>query len=129
MPETKVFFYQEENGNSPVRDWLFDLQQKDRKAFANCVAAIYQLATFGHELRRPQADYLREGIYELRVKKEHVNYRILYFFHGRNVALLAHALTKKAKVPDIDINRALIRKKQYEQEPENHALEEIISDA
>jgi phage-related protein len=74
------------------------------------VAVIRRLAFLGYELRRPQADYLRDGIYELRAKKGRVNYRVLYFFHGRNAALLAHALTKEDVVPDADIDRALVRK-------------------
>jgi hypothetical protein len=34
-------------------------------------------------LRRPHADYLEDGIYELRWRNGTVQYRILYFFHGR----------------------------------------------
>ena len=36
----------------------------------------------GYELRRPEADLLRDGIYELRVSINHVQYRILYSFHA-----------------------------------------------
>ncbi len=53
----------------------------------------------GHELRRPLADFLRDGIHELRVRKGRVNYRILYFFHGRNLPILGHALTKEEADP------------------------------
>jgi phage-related protein len=84
------------------------------------------LAQFGHELRRPHADILRDGIYELRAKRGHVQYRILYFFHGRNVALLAHALTKEDKVPAIDISRAIARKRRYEQNPTQHTAVEVV---
>jgi len=61
----------------------------------------------GHELRRPEADLLRDGIYELRARLGTVNYRILYFFHGRNVAVLAHAITKENEIPVVEINRAV----------------------
>jgi len=84
---------------------------------------------FGHELRRPQADYPRDGIYELRAKKGHVNYRVLYFFHGKNVALLAHTLTKEDVAPDADINRAVERKKRHERNPEKHTYEESFDQA
>ncbi|WP_258002632.1 type II toxin-antitoxin system RelE/ParE family toxin [Fischerella thermalis] len=95
MPETRVVFYQEEEGEVPVLEWLTRLLKEDRKGYANCVARIKQLAASGYELRRPAADYLRDGIYELRAKHIHVQYRILYFFHGQNVAILAHAITKE----------------------------------
>lgn len=73
-----------------------------------------------------QADYLRDGIYELRARRGHVNYRILYFFYGRNIAILTHALTKEQKVSAMDIDRALQRKRQYEQAPQRHRHEEIL---
>ncbi|MBW4640803.1 MAG: type II toxin-antitoxin system RelE/ParE family toxin [Gloeocapsa sp. UFS-A4-WI-NPMV-4B04] len=37
---------------------------------------------------------LTDGIYELRAKHIRVQYRILYFFYGQNVAILAHAITR-----------------------------------
>ena len=55
----------------------------------------------GFELRRPMADLLEDGIYELRVRVGKVNYRILYFFHGRNVAILTHAMTKERTFPNL----------------------------
>lgn len=65
---------------------------------SKCAAAIERLVKFGHELRRPLADFLEEGIHELRIRKGRVNYRILYFFHGKNLAIPAHALAKEDKV-------------------------------
>ena len=53
---------------------------------------------------------MRDGIYELRARSGNINYRLLYFFHGQNVAVLAHGLTKEAEVPTADIERALERK-------------------
>jgi len=64
MPRTAVAFYQDDDGTVPVRDWLADLLDRDPKAFAQCVAVIRRLHELGFELRRPQADYLRDGIYE-----------------------------------------------------------------
>ena len=63
-----------------MSDWLDGLQPKHR---AKCVKWIEILKSFGHELRRPESDYLRDGIYELRVRFQSLNYRMLYFFHGK----------------------------------------------
>jgi ribosome-binding protein aMBF1 (putative translation factor) len=82
MPETQVFFFEYENGEISVHAWLLELAEKDAKAVAACIAKIRLLAACGHELRRPHADYLRDGIYELRAKRGRVNYRVLYFFHA-----------------------------------------------
>jgi phage-related protein len=78
----------------------------------------------GYELRRPATDFLRDGIYELRAKHGHVQYRILYFFHNRNVAVLAHSLTKGDAIPSVEIERALKRKRQFEHNPEKHTYAE-----
>ena len=65
MPRTEVIFYQEDEDDVPVLNWLKDLHRFDPRAYETCVAAIERLVEFGHELRRPLADFLRDGIYEL----------------------------------------------------------------
>ena len=39
-----------------------------------------RLRELGHELRRPEADTLWDGIYELRASVQGVHYSVLYFF-------------------------------------------------
>jgi phage-related protein len=129
MPRTQLVFYREDDGTVPVRDWLRELQHRQRRAFSKCVVRIRRLAELGHELRRPEADLLRDGIHELRVRDGRVNYRILYFFHGQNVAILAHVLTKDDKVPKGDIDRALQRKAKFQAYPIAHSFEEDIPNA
>ncbi len=82
---------------------------------------IRLLATSGHELRRPAADFLRDGIYELRASYGTIQYRILYFFHGRDVVVLSHGITKTQKVPAVDIDRAIERKKLVMRDPMRYA--------
>jgi len=105
---------------APVLEWLGELGRSDRKACAKCWVAIERLAEFGHELRRPIADYLGDKLYELRIKKGHVNYRILYFFHGQSMAVLGHALTKEGVIPDADLVRGHESKGRFSQNPEAH---------
>jgi phage-related protein len=127
VTETRIIFYQDELGEAPVLDWLKVLLKKDRKGYANCVARIQQLGSSGYELRRPAADYLDNGIYELRAKHIHVQYRILYFFHGQNVAILAHATTKNTdQVPVVEIERAMKRKQLFEKNPKIHTYVEEV---
>jgi phage-related protein len=137
MPQTNVLFYQDDNGQVPVLEWLWELKRRNRKAYAKCVrfahrrlrltvARIRRLAELGHELRRPESDYLRDDIYELRAKLGRVNYRILYFFYGQNVAILDHAITKEGKIPDVEINRAIRRKEAFFHVPESHSYEEVL---
>lgn len=120
MPATTVYIYAEEDGTSPLLDWLEELSRKNTRALDACIARVRLLAAMGHELRRPHADMLRDGIYELRARVGNVNYRLLYFFHGKDVAVVAHGLTKEAEVPAKDIDRAIERRRRYEQEPAKH---------
>ena len=73
MPVTQVIFYHENDGNARVVDWLRELRRRDPKAWANCLARIELLAQMGHDLRRPAADFLRNGIHELRARKGNVH--------------------------------------------------------
>ena len=111
------------DGEAPVVNWLRELMDTNQKAWAHCRARIELLAQFGHELRRPAADYLQDGIYELRAKQGHVQYRILYFFHQRQVAILAHSLTKEDTIAPVEIERAIQRKKRFESNPRKHSYE------
>ena len=121
MPKTEVVFYKEDDGSVPILEWLDSLQQK---ALDKCAVRIERLMELGHELRRPEADFLRDGIYELRVGLQHVNYRMLYFFHGRTAAVVSHGLVKEAEVPNQEIEKALERKRKFETSPKAHTYEE-----
>lgn len=106
---------------APVLEWLDTLPPK---AQDKCRIRIERLRELGHELRRPEADLLRNGIYELRVGLQSVNYRILYFFQGKVAAVLAHGLVKKRVVPSREIELAIARKHKFEQAPERHTYQE-----
>jgi putative component of toxin-antitoxin plasmid stabilization module len=80
MPEIAVVFYRDDDGSVPVLDWLDGINQP--KAVVKCLEKIERLKAEGYSLRRPEADLLRDGIYELRIGLSGINYRLLYFFHG-----------------------------------------------
>ncbi|MEE8523281.1 MAG: type II toxin-antitoxin system RelE/ParE family toxin [Thermoanaerobaculia bacterium] len=103
-------------------DWLDNLPSKAR---AKCQVRLERLREQGHRLRRPEADYLRDGIHELRAKHLGVNYRILYFFFGREAIVASHGLVKQqAAVPPKEIDLAIQRKGVFERDPEAHSYEE-----
>jgi putative component of toxin-antitoxin plasmid stabilization module len=116
MPQTAVYFYAEVDGEAPVLQWLDGIAHNPQDKLFRRVQRLEEL---GHELRRPEAAPLRDGIYELRVRSGNVNYRLLYFFHHHN-AIIAHGCTKEAGVDAADIDRALRRKKAYEADPQRH---------
>jgi phage-related protein len=124
VPKTTVIFYQEPTGISPVIEWLKKLKSQDQKGFNNCLFRIKQLEDSGYELRRPIADYLTDGIYELRAKHQNIQYRILYFFHGQNIAIIAHSIIKKTSaVPPSELEQAIVRKNKFIENPEIYSYE------
>lgn len=117
MPQTTVVFFQEANGSVPTLAWLKGLPHK---AQDKCVVKIERLAALGHELRRPEADYLRDKIYELRVGLQGINYRILYFFNGERTAVLSHGIVKEKRVPPKEIDKAIERRILFERDPDKY---------
>ena len=112
MPQTEVLFFREAKDDAvPLLEWLDALPPKVQ---AKCAARIDRLGELGYELRRPEADFLRDGIYELRASYQGVHYRMLYFFAGTAVVVVSHGLAKKREVPPREIDLALDRKKQVE---------------
>jgi phage-related protein len=86
------------------------------------LARLALLEEHGHDPRRPHADYLEDDIYELRVKVRKVNYRILYFFHGRAAAVASHGFAKERQVPPGEIRLAVERKERFRANPRRHTF-------
>jgi phage-related protein len=104
-----ICYFVDERGDKPVEEFIRVLPLKER---AKIFAYLEELSLQGHNLRRPMADYLGNGIYELRPR----NNRIFYFFFWKNKAVLIHAIRKKSdKVPEGDLSLCLKRKVLVEQ--------------
>ena len=74
MPRVEVVFFADDDGSAAVLEWLDGLPTKVRDKF---IVRIERLAECGSELRRPLADVLRDGIYELRVRNMRINQNLL----------------------------------------------------
>ncbi len=100
----RVVHYETKNGRCPITEFLDELRQNER---ARVLAQIDLLEEKGPNLRRPYADFLKNGIYELRVRVSRIHYRVLYFFCDRTDIVLTHGFKKQVKkVPEIEIKRA-----------------------
>jgi phage-related protein len=99
-----LIFYTTERGDSPLDDFLDDL---DKKARAKVAAYLALLEEQGPNLKRPYADPVRGKIRELRIRQSSNQYRVLYFFQLRDQVVLVHAFSKKTQqLKDMDINLA-----------------------
>lgn len=103
-----VSFYENSKGESPVECFINDLPKKEQTRIG---AYISELKKQGYNLRRPMADYIGEGIYELRPRDN----RIFYFFFLRENIMILHAIKKKTdKIPINDLELCIKRKKEME---------------
>lgn len=123
MPRTKVILFKAEDGTVPFLDWFGAIPYK---AQDKCRVRLERLQHLGHELRRPEADFLQDGIYELRVGLQGINYRMLYFFHGRQTVVISHGMVKERIVPPREIGVALQHKAQFNTNPRKHTYEESL---
>jgi len=124
MPQTRILAFCDKKGRTVIADWLDTLEAEEPDAYAKCLQRVLHLESMGYELRRPQADSLRDGIHELRCRNRNVHYRILYFFSGQNVAVLSHGLTKEDKVPDGEIDKAVKHKELVDSDLEKYTTDE-----
>lgn len=119
MPKTAVVLYAQGTG-APFLAWMDGLGEAAQNKM---IARIELLEEKGPELRRPHADTLRDGIYELRAGSQGTCYRLLYFFHGQ-AAVISHGITKEGAVPPREIDLAVERKRCYAGAPEKHTYRE-----
>jgi phage-related protein len=118
LPRIEVILYREADGKVPFLEWCAALTSRMQDKVR---IKIERLAEEGHALRRPEADYLAEGIYELRIIRAGVGIRVLYFFHGRGRAVISHGFIKKQqKVPERELRTALKHMARYRLRPDWH---------
>lgn len=121
MPATEVHLFRDDDGSVPILDWLAEVEARNRKTYEKCRAYVARLRDQGRDLRRPTADILRDGVYELRFQYLGVNYRILYGFVGQDVVMVSHGITKEITVPSKEIDLAAERLAKCRLDPERHS--------
>ena len=106
MNKFQVVFYEKENGNCPMIEFLDSLDVKKR---AKVLRTIEILENNGNDLREPYSKLIGEGIFELRVKQGSDIMRVLYFFYVGRKIIITHGFVKKTqKTPQSEITRALM---------------------
>ena len=107
-----VEYYVLSNGKSPVKELLNDLEDKKLKAKVYWVISL--LETHSRQLNDKYIKYLREGVFELRIKHSTNIVRCLFFYYKNRIIVLTNSFVKKIKkTPQSEINRAIEYKKDY----------------
>ena len=106
-----VEFYEKENGEIPVINFIDSLEPK---MGAKVLSLIEILEEKGNQLRLPYSECLEDGIFELRCKFGSDITRTLYFFYeGANIILTNSFVKKTQKTPAQEIKLAKLRRADY----------------
>lgn len=104
MADFEVIFYEKENGDCPVEEFINSLDVKMR---AKMVGLLELLEEKGNQLREPYSKLIDDGIFELRCKVGNNITRVLYFFYYEGRIILTNGFVKKTqKTPPEEINLA-----------------------
>jgi len=102
-----VYFYQEESGNEPVREWLKSLSGDDRKTIGKDIRVVQVDWPVGSPLVKP----LGHSLWEVRSKLDNRISRVLFVFHEGAIILLHGFIKKTQKTPQQEIDLARKRAK------------------
>jgi phage-related protein len=102
-----IVFYTEDDGSSPVQEFLISL---DIKTQARFVWSIEQLRVRNVMAREPLVRHLEGKLWELREESGTNIYRLIYFFFSGQRIVFLHSFQKKTqKTPRHEIEIALQR--------------------
>lgn len=102
--EWSVIFFIEENGRSPVREFLSGL---DAKTQARFLRSIEQLRIRNVQAREPLVRHVEGKLWELREESQTNIYRLLYFFFAQRRIVFLHGFQKKTqKLPRRELELA-----------------------
>ena len=107
-----ISFYRTVSGKCPVKEYLDSLTDSE-------VTKIAWVLKLIRELDQVPSKYFKklsntDDIWEVRVDVEMNTFRLLGFFHGRELIILTNSFQKKSqKIPLKEIKLAEKRKKEY----------------
>jgi phage-related protein len=104
-------FYRTSAGNEPVRDWILDLNDIDRKIIGSDIATV----EYGWPIGMPTCRPMGDGLYEVRSDlSKNRTARVMFCMHEGSIVLL-HAFIKKTRATSAeDLGLARKRKKDVE---------------
>ncbi len=128
MNETwRIIYYETKEGECLIQSFIDNRKEREQ---AKIFSWFEQLEQEGPNLPRPYADFLINGIHELRVKCKGKQARILYFFCYKEFIILTHGFIKTTdKVDNSEIKKSIkFRKDFLERFKDKKSVEELINE-
>ena len=104
----QVYFFKTESGKQPVREWLKDLPQQERKIIGNDL----KTAQFGWPIGMPLIRKVDANLWEVRSRLPNRITRVIFTVDGNKMILLHGFIKKSQKMPSSDLKLANQRLKQ-----------------
>jgi phage-related protein len=107
-----AFFYRQESGAEPVRDWLKELSEEKR-----LIGEDIKTCELGWPVGMPVSRSMGEGLHEVRTNLPNNRIsRILFYIDKKSRMILLHGFIKKTrKTPEDDLKLARQRKAKHEE--------------
>jgi phage-related protein len=106
-----LVFYRTRAGSEPVREWLKELPEDDRRAVGHDLERVQHRWPVGMPLARP----LGKGLWEVRTNLAgHRIARVIFCFHEEELVALNGFIKKTQKAPQGELDLAMHRKKEME---------------
>jgi len=104
----EVIFYQDKNGNEPIKDYIYQLSQQNGKdariKLKKIIEYIGQLKTYGLAAGKPAIDHITgTDLYELRPTSDRIFFA---YWKDDTFVLLHHFVKKTQKTPSREIAQA-----------------------
>ncbi|CAM3680277.1 type II toxin-antitoxin system RelE/ParE family toxin [Polynucleobacter antarcticus] len=107
-PILNVHFYESEQGQEPVKQWLRLLPQGDKKSIGEDIKTVQ----FGWPLGMPLVRHMGDRIWEVRSKVGNGIARVMFVLDGNSMILIHGFIKKQQKTPkpDLDLAKERIKK-------------------
>ena len=112
----EIIFYKDVNNNSPIEDYIFNLNEKaqssksERIKLKKIIQYMALLEEHGVSIGEPYVKHIDGDIWELRPTADRI-----FFFHWKNgrLVLLHHFIKKTNKTPRKEIEQAMRKQKDF----------------
>lgn len=107
----RVVFFRADAGTEPVRRWLLSLSPAHKKAIGEDIKTVQ----FGWPLGMPLVEKIEPYLWETRSRLPDGVARVLLTVDGHTMILLHGFIKKTWKIPQVEINTARSRLRQYQE--------------
>ncbi len=105
-----AFFFQNDYGKEPVRDWILSLSPSDRKTIGEDIKTV----EYGWPIGMPHVKTVGDGLFEVRSNLSDKRISRVLFVIYKNLMVLLHGFIKKdKKIPQNDLRLAKNRMKKF----------------